>query len=149
MNDIRNYRSRFVSPVHAAYRELSREFERRFTTRIESSEGHLLSYVARYGPCAVGKIADVFGIKGATLTGQLDKLEKRRLLKREVNPADRRSFLVAVTPKGRKLVNEIGEQVREIENQLMSQVSERDYKAFLRVIETIRGAVPAGDNHAQ
>jgi MarR family transcriptional regulator, organic hydroperoxide resistance regulator len=37
----------------------------------------------------------------STLTGVLDRLERRGLIERTVNPADRRSVLVGLTPSGR------------------------------------------------
>ncbi|MEZ5992090.1 MAG: MarR family winged helix-turn-helix transcriptional regulator [Planctomycetota bacterium] len=137
MNDLKGYRSLFLSQVQAAYRVMSRSVENA-VGEVDSPDGHLLSYVLRYGPCTVGRLRDVFGIKGATLTGQLDRLEKRGLLKRGLNPEDRRSFLVGVTPKGRRLVRRTGEHVKEIESVVRGQVSDRDYAAFLRVIEVIR-----------
>jgi DNA-binding MarR family transcriptional regulator len=37
----------------------------------------------------------------STLTGVLDRLERRGLVERAANPADRRSVLVRLTPAGR------------------------------------------------
>lgn len=104
----------------------------------------MLSYTLRYGPCTVGTLSEVFGVKGATLTGQLDKLEKRGLLKRQPNPADRRSFLVAVTPKGERLMRRIGEHVIKLEAGVRERVSDRDYQGFLKVIDAIREVRTAG-----
>ena len=137
MNKLKDYRSLFLSPVHAAYRTLAREVEGAVGD-VDSAEGHMLSYVLRYGPCTVGTLADVFGIKGATLTGQLDRLEKRGLLERRLNPDDRRSFLVAVTPQGRALVRRVGAQVMKLEAVVERQVSDKDYAGFMKVIEAIR-----------
>ena len=137
MNEAEGYRAQFVSQLHAAYRVLSRLVENALG-EIASADGHLLSYVYRYGPCTVGTLGDVFGIKGATLTGQLDRLEKRRLLKRVANPDDRRSFLVSVTPKGKTLVRRIGEQVMKLETEVRGKVADHDYRSFLKVIEAIR-----------
>ena len=137
MNKMKDYRSSLLSPVHAAYRTLAREVEE-CVKEVDSAEGHMLSYVLRYGPCTVGKLADVFGIKGATLTGQLDRLERRELLKRRLNPDDRRSFLIAVAPKGRSLVRRIGAKVMRLEAAVQKQISQKDYAGFMRVIEAIR-----------
>jgi DNA-binding MarR family transcriptional regulator len=143
MKELGDYRSLFLSPVHAGYRTLARRVENS-VGEVDSAEGHMLSYAMRYGPCTVGKLADVFGIKGATLTGQLDRLEKRGLLERRLNPDDRRSFLVAVTAKGRALVRRIGAQVMKLEESVRQQVSDRDYAGFMKVIEAIRNLDAVG-----
>lgn len=139
----RDYRSLFVSQLHAAYRVLARDLEAAVPD-VDGAEGHMLSYTLRYGPCTVGTLSEVFGVKGATLTGQLDKLERRGLLKRQPNPADRRSFLVAVTPKGERLMRRIGEHVIKLEAGVRERVSDRDYQGFLKVIDAIREVRTAG-----
>jgi DNA-binding MarR family transcriptional regulator len=144
MKEVQNYSAQFVSQLHAAYRTLSR-FAEDALVDIASDDGHMLSYILKYGPCTVGTLADVFGVKGATLTGQLDRLEKRRLLKRQNNPGDRRSFLVSVTPKGRAQVYRIGEEVMRLEAKVRARVSDRDYKSFLKVIDAIRSLEQTGE----
>lgn len=70
------------------------------TPGVEPNEGHLLTYTTLYGPCPVSQLSRVFGHKPSTLTGILDRLEGAGLLVREPNEADRRSFLIRVTPEG-------------------------------------------------
>lgn len=43
----------------------------------------------------------------SNITGLVDRLEKRRLLRREDNPADRRAYRVVLTAEGRKLIEKI------------------------------------------
>ncbi|MDB6027052.1 MAG: MarR family transcriptional regulator [Verrucomicrobiales bacterium] len=43
----------------------------------------------------------------SNITGLVDRLEKRGLLKRNENPDDRRVYRVVLTPKGKKLVGQI------------------------------------------
>ncbi|MET3131027.1 MarR family transcriptional repressor of emrRAB [Oxalobacteraceae bacterium GrIS 1.11] len=51
-------------------------------------------------------IADYAGVTRSSVTGMLDWLEQRQLLAREVRAADRRSLTLALTPKGRKLLED-------------------------------------------
>lgn len=152
MNKLVDYRSLFLAQVHAAYRTLARAVERD-GDGADSSEAHVISYVQRYGPCTVGQLSRVFGHKGATLTGLLDRLEKRGLLTRGPNPKDRRSWLVRTTPKGRGVVRKLARRVVDTECALRSTVADRDYEAFLRVIDAIkqletRLETREGDNNA-
>lgn len=45
-------------------------------------------------------------VTSGTMTNRIDQLEKQGLVKRLPNPDDRRGLIVALTPKGRSLVDE-------------------------------------------
>ncbi|AZC20264.1 MULTISPECIES: MarR family winged helix-turn-helix transcriptional regulator [Pseudomonas] len=49
-------------------------------------------------------IADYFGVTRSTVTGLLDWLEKRDLLRRRLSTEDRRSFALELTEQGRELL---------------------------------------------
>jgi len=50
---------------------------------------------------AVRELVAGTGQRRSTLTGILDRLERRGLAARQIDPSDRRSFLVVLTPGGR------------------------------------------------
>jgi DNA-binding transcriptional ArsR family regulator len=83
----------FLSPLHKASRQITVYLEAH--TRelgVSPGEGHFLSYLRSYSPAPVGELVRVFGIKQSTFTSLLDRLEKAGLIRREMNPGDRRSF---------------------------------------------------------
>ena len=57
-----------------------------------------------WGDIETRHVAEEAGISKGTLTGVIGTLEKRGLLLRRVHPVDARRVLVALTPKGRKLM---------------------------------------------
>jgi DNA-binding MarR family transcriptional regulator len=59
------------------------------------------------GPMPMGAVAEVLSCDASTLTGIADRLEERRLIQRQVDPADRRVKLLALTDEGRQLVESI------------------------------------------
>ena len=59
------------------------------------------------GPMPMGAVADVLSCDASTLTGIADRLEERHLIQRQVDPADRRVKLLALTDEGRQLVESI------------------------------------------
>jgi DNA-binding MarR family transcriptional regulator len=94
----------FLSPLHKASRQISVYLEGH--TRelgVSPIEGHFLSYLRSYSPAPIGELVRVFGIKQSTFTSMLDRLEKAGLIRREMNPGDRRSFLIHITDPGREL----------------------------------------------
>jgi len=52
----------------------------------------------------MGAVASLLGMDRTTLTAALKPLQRRCLLKITVDPADRRSRVVTLTPKGRRLL---------------------------------------------
>lgn len=54
----------------------------------------------------------------STLTGVLDRLERRGLIERGANPADRRSVLVRLTPDGRRHAARVGVAFTALEERL-------------------------------
>jgi DNA-binding MarR family transcriptional regulator len=54
-----------------------------------------------------GKVADALGVSRTTVTGLLDRLEGEGLLTRTIDPNDRRCFVLQLTPRALKLIEEI------------------------------------------
>lgn len=104
---------------------------------LSSTEGHLLSYVERYGPCRVKELVRVFGLKPSTVTSMVDRLEGRDLLLREVNPEDRRSFLISTTSAAREVVVAAGAYLEAFEKAVARRVTPQDRASFHKVLATI------------
>jgi DNA-binding MarR family transcriptional regulator len=59
-----------------------------------------LATVERHGPITPSELADREAVKRPTATRMLARLEADGLVSRTADPADGRSFLVAITPQG-------------------------------------------------
>lgn len=129
---------RLLSPIHRASRQIALHLEDRLeSTGAASRDCHLLSYLRSYAPCPVGEIARVFGVKGSTLTGMLDRLEEHGWLSREIDPDDRRSFVVLLTGEGTARADEVNRVVREFERRVLARVAARDLRGFERVMDAV------------
>lgn len=62
-----------------------------------------LRQLARDGASSPGELAKQVSLSAATVTGILDRLETRRLVRRRRNPKDKRRVIVALTKEGREL----------------------------------------------
>jgi DNA-binding MarR family transcriptional regulator len=69
------------------------------------------------------EIAQKLSLDGSTITGILDRMESRGLLKRQPDPTDRRAIRVVLSDKGRELEKPLGEVVK-ISNQEVFQEDE-------------------------
>ena len=69
---------------------------------LRQAEVNVLAQLRPGAPRSVGELASATGQRPSTLTGVLDRLEHRRLVRRRVNPADRRSFTIELTAPGER-----------------------------------------------
>lgn len=128
----------FLSPLHKASRQLTVYIDEKGEEEgIGSTEGHILSYLRGYGPVAIGELVRVFGIKQSTLTSMLDRLEQAGWVRRELNPDDRRSFLVHLTEAGVKLTKRMGKVLEALEEEIRKRVSARSVAGFHAVMSAI------------
>lgn len=129
---------RVVSPIHKASRQVG-EHIAKFTRAygMEPGEGHLVTYVWLYGPCRITELVRVFGHKPSTLTGILDRLEERGLVSRELNEADRRSFLVGVTEAGAAAAADLRAEMERLEAEVLAAVEPREMAGFEAVMRAI------------
>lgn len=128
----------FLSPLHKASRQISVYLEAH--TRdlgVSPAEGHLLTYLRSYAPAAIGELVQVFGIKQSTFTSMLDRLEEAGFVRREINPGDRRSFLVHLSEEGRELAERLNRRLEALEEDIRAQVSTRDVEGFHAVMGAV------------
>ncbi len=129
---------RFLSPLHKATRQIGVWFEQQMEgTGLMPQEGHLLTYVRSYAPCPVGEIVTVFNLRGSTATSVLDRLEKRGLIVRRMNPEDRRSFFVELTDEGKEMADYVQMFVKRFEAAMARRVSEGEERGFRAVMAAI------------
>src|SRR6185295_5127142 len=93
----------FLSPIHKATRQITLHLQEEVEAcGVSAKGGHRMTYLAGYAPCPVGELSRVFGMGKSTLTGLLDRLVEAGFVTRTLNPDDRRSFIVDITPSGRR-----------------------------------------------
>ena len=128
----------FLSPLHKASRQLSVYLEEPAREpALNPGDGHLLTYLNSYAPAPIGELVRVFGIKQSTFTSMLDRLERAGLIRREMNPGDRRSFLIHITDAGRAQAEEANGILQRLEEDIRSRVSPRDVEGFHAVMRAI------------
>jgi len=111
--------------------ELIREFG------LCTADGHLLAYLGVFGPSSVAELVRVFGYHKSTMSSILNRLEKRGHLRRVINDKDKRSFLVELTPEGRRVSDRARARVKGLDAALLEQVTKTDLQGFQRVIDAV------------
>jgi len=128
----------FLSPLHKASRQITMYLEDQ--TRelgVSPLEGHVLTYLRKYAPAPVGELVRVFGVKQSTFTSLLDRLERDGLVRREPNPADRRSFLIHITERGRELTGRLNRLLERLEDDIRARLRQTEAKGFHAVMAAV------------
>src|SRR5262245_40560870 len=72
------------------------------------------------------ELARVMDVGKVTLGGLIDRLEARGLVRRHVDPKDRRAKRVVMTPRGTKLLAEIQDVATRVNAQIMNGIQRND-----------------------
>ena len=102
------------------------------------SELNALANLADGRPRSVRALALDTGTRATTLTGVLDRLERRAYLTRELDAADRRSFRVTLTEQGRTVAARVHEAVTALERGALAGLSSQQLAAFHAVITALQ-----------
>jgi DNA-binding MarR family transcriptional regulator len=108
---------------------------------LTQGEAHVLAQIGERGPVSISVLHHEFGHKRSTLTNILDRLEKRGLLRREMNRTDRRSILVELTPSGKRIASRLKAALERLEQALSGQVHQRDLAGLAAVVRALEGIV--------
>ncbi|MFG1604867.1 MarR family winged helix-turn-helix transcriptional regulator [Actinoplanes sp. NPDC049265] len=88
-------------------------------------------------------LADHLGLERSTMTGLVDRAEKRGLLARAPSPADGRAVEVFLTPGGAELVEPIYRRVAELLTPLVETLPAGERRQLRALLEGMLGAGPA------
>ncbi len=116
--------------VQRAARSLARRFDEELRELgLTNGQFSLLMSLNRPKPPGMGSVASLLAMDRTTLTAALKPLERRGMVQVSPDPDDRRSRLLSLTPKGKKLLADgvpIWERVhREVESMLPEGDPER------------------------
>jgi MarR family transcriptional regulator, organic hydroperoxide resistance regulator len=87
--------------------------------------------------CTVAELQAATGQRASTLTGILDRLERRGFVERRLNPRDRRSFTVTLTDSGAAASDRVRRTFRDVEARALSAVPQRSAKGFFDVLRAL------------
>jgi MarR family transcriptional regulator, organic hydroperoxide resistance regulator len=101
--------------------------------------------LACFGPDRERTVRELLAATGqrpSTLTGVLDRLERRRLVERRPHPADRRSLTVALTPAGAAAAERVAAAFAALERELGAHA--RTARRALAAWDAVLPGPPAG-----
>ena len=83
------------------------------------------------GTCLPRQIAELLCLETSTVSGILDKMQKKDLIDRVINPENRREILVMITPKGEALKAPVLKIIDEVNEEVLKDFSPKETE-FIR-----------------
>ena len=105
----------------------------------------VLRIVGHHQRIAAGKLAEVLHIHPSSLTGMLKRLEEAELLRREVDPFDRRRALFALTKRGQRLNDQREGTIEAVIAGALAKMSKDRVGATKTVLKAIAAALEAAN----
>ncbi|WP_369243760.1 MarR family winged helix-turn-helix transcriptional regulator [Streptomyces sp. R41] len=108
---------------------------------LTASQGKTLN-VLRRGPASMSALATTLTCDASNMTGIVDRLERRGLVRREPSPSDRRVKNVILTDEGERVIDVIR---RKMHNTLagLNRLSEQEQNTLYALLERTFTSQPA------
>lgn len=116
-----------------AFRQHQNEIRKKY--KISANEMEIILYISENGPQRMKSVGEQFKIKFSTLTSLVDKIERLNLVKRVNSKEDRRSILVTITKKGKKMLEEYNSQIRSLADKITEIVQEGNLPTLVETLE--------------
>jgi DNA-binding MarR family transcriptional regulator len=85
----------------------------------------------------VGALADATATRPSTLTSLLDRLTGRGFIVRETDLADRRSFVIRLTPAGQAAAERAAAAIADLERQALAAVTPAERAGFHALLDAL------------
>ena len=85
------------------------------------------------------QLSNMMLVNRANITSIIDRMEKANIVVRTPAPSDRRSNIVKLTTRGKKLIDQIEPFYTEEVKQIMAVLKQPEQKSLIAMLEKIRG----------
>lgn len=104
------------------------------TTKMEL---HVLLLVQTQPDIVLGEIRERLGVPNSTLTGVIDRVEKRGLVERTISARDRRSYGLKLTDKGKEIRREHDRVLLMISSKILATLDEDEKMTFIKLLTKV------------
>jgi DNA-binding MarR family transcriptional regulator len=127
--------TRFIDRLIGRFKET----EDLFASRLEVSERELmlLRALVEDGPMITRALGGRFGVPVSTMTGLIDRMEKKGLLRRVPHRRDRRSIELEATPAGALALREHARVLEAMARGMLGALPEKDQEALMALLRRV------------
>jgi MarR family transcriptional regulator, organic hydroperoxide resistance regulator len=134
---VANHRSIVAALEAAVHRVLDHLAAELAELGLRQAEINVLAQLKAGMARPVGELVAATGQRPSTLTGVLDRLERKRLVRRRVNAADRRSFTIELTAAGEAAAARVHEAFAALDARVSDDLPPAVTEGFHHVLETL------------
>ena len=125
--------------VYDAQRSISRSLEVTLKPYdITNGQWNLINQLDRAGGLSQKDLAHITKKEQATITRYLDTLERKGLVVRTRHQTDRRSHVVNITDKARKLIETVTPVTIDVANRLIEGIDQADINQFVATLDALK-----------
>jgi DNA-binding MarR family transcriptional regulator len=88
------------------------------------------------------ELGSAMGIDPSTMVALIDELESAGLAKRRPRPTDRRAREVAITPKGRRLLERARQMANQVEDDVLRGLTAAERRELLKLLRRALSSAP-------
>jgi DNA-binding MarR family transcriptional regulator len=131
--------SEFIELLSARFKET----EALFASKLEASERELalLRTLVSDGPMITKELGGRFGVPVSTMTGLVDRMEKKGLVRRVPGRRDRRSIELEATPAGALALREHARGIEAIARGMLESLPDHEQRALIAILRRIQSRI--------
>lgn len=98
----------------------------------------ILAFLWKQDGLSQAQLGTLMSMDRTTLSGIIDRLEKRSLVERREHPGDRRAHLIYLTPEGLTCRDELGQAADKINAAISDNLTEAEKEQLVGLLQKMR-----------
>jgi DNA-binding MarR family transcriptional regulator len=107
------------------------------TAGITSAQSGALFYLMKSDGCLLRELSQGLMLDSSAITGMVDRLEKKKLIKRQSSTSDRRAINIYLTESGHEAAAKALSVVKKYNNAVKKGYSSDEIHVFSRILQSI------------
>ncbi len=139
----------FPYRVRMFYKTVSQSIKKIYTEQfgLNVHEWRTMANLHNFRPLSAKEIVECSSIGKVNVSRAIASLQKKDLLERHIDPTDRRRVLLCLTPKGKKIMNELIPLLREKEQELLSSLTPDEAETLCKLMLKVRNTIGTADGN--